>query len=425
MNRRELADAALAVLHDNDTGRFVKPSPRLYPFQWNWDSAFVAIGLAHVDAERARTEVRSLLEGQWTDGMVPHMVFHSVRVDYRPGPELWDSASCAGAPSVPTSGLSPPPVLATAVRVLHEAAPDRAFLEEVVPALDAWHAWFRHERVVDGLVAVLHPWESADNAPRFDAALARIDVEGVEAPRRTDLTLVDADERPTDLDYRRYVSLVASLRAVGYRPSPVTAAPFAYIDLPLNSILAVAEDDLAWLQRELGADDARASSAAVGIREALAGQWDEDAGAYRERDLHGAEAITESVADLFPLYAGVPDGERLRRLVHDQLLDPERYGPSPDSPWAVPTVSRASTAFQPRNYWRGPVWINVNWFFVRGLERCGLGAEAAALRELTLELVSQSGFSEYYEPTTGEPLGTGGFSWSAALTLDLLRDVRP
>jgi len=425
VSRTDLADQALAVLRDNDTGRFVKPSPRLYPFQWNWDSAFVVIGLAGVDPERARTEVRSLLEGQWADGMVPHIVFHSVRAEYRPGPEVWDSASCEGAPSVPTSGLAQAPVLATAVRFLHEASPDRAFLEEVVPALEASHAWFHRERAVDGLVAVLHCWESADNAPRFDRALARVDIEGVETPRRTDVTIVHPDERPTDVDYRRYLSLVTSLREVGYRPSPVTAAPFAYIDLPVNSILAVAEEDLAWLQREIGADASRADDAARGLREALGEMWDEKAGAYRERDLHGADSVTESIADLFPLYAGVPDGERLRRLVEEHLLAPERYGPSAEAPWAVPTVSRSSAAFDPRNYWRGPVWINMNWFLVRGLERCGAVSEAASLRELTLELVSRSGFSEYYEPTTGEPLGTPGFSWSAALTLDLLRDVRP
>jgi mannosylglycerate hydrolase len=419
-----LAERALAVLRENDMGHFVKPSPRLYPYQWNWDSAFVVIGLAGVDPGRARTEVRSLLSGQWADGMVPHIVFHSVRPDYRPGPELWDSHSCDGAPEVPTSGLTQPPVLATAVRVLNDAAPDRAFLAEVVPALEAWHTWFHRERIADGLVAVLHPWESADNAPRFDRALARVDIEGVDAPKRTDLRLIDATERPTDLEYRRFVGLVAALKGMRYRPRSPADAPFAYADLPVSSILAVAEDDLAGLQEEIGADASRAREAASRLRDAMAAMWDEEASAFRERDLHGTAAVTESVADLFPLYAGIADAERVRRLVHEQLLAPARYGPSPDAAWVVPTVSKSSPAFDPRNYWRGPVWINVNWFFVRGLERCGLTSEAAALRELTLELVSRSGFCEYYDPTSGAPLGTPGFSWSAALTLDLMRDVR-
>ncbi|MBA2296294.1 MAG: glycoside hydrolase [Actinobacteria bacterium] len=422
-----LTDDALAVLERNDMGEFVKPSQRLYPWQWNWDSAFVVIGLAGHAPERARTEVRSLLRGQWADGMIPHMVFHPQPVDYRPGPELWGSDGCEGAPPVATSGLIAPPVLATAARVLHEAAPDQAFLDEVVPKLEAWHQWFHRERTdaESGLMVIFHGWESADNAPRFDRALARIDIEGVEPIQRTDTGQIAADERPTDLDYRRYLALVYWLRDRGYRPAPPSSSPFAYLDLPLNSILSVAEDDLAFLQAETGADSQRARDAAARVREALGAMWDEDAGAYRERDLHGEEGVTGTVADLFPLYAGVPDDRQARRLVDEHLLAPERYGPSPTAPWAVTTVSKSSPDFDPRNYWRGPVWINVNWFLVRGLERFGFGAEADELRRLTLELVTRSGFSEYYEPTTGAALGTNEFSWSASLTLDLLRDVRP
>ena len=135
--------------------------------------------------------------------MVPHIVFHIPAPDYSPGPELWDSAACEQAPSVPTSGLTQPPVLATAVRVLHEASPDRSFLEEVVPALELWHAWFHSERGLDsGLVAIVHPWEGADNSPRFDRALARLEVDGELDFTRTDRQEIDASERPTDSDYR-------------------------------------------------------------------------------------------------------------------------------------------------------------------------------------------------------------------------------
>jgi hypothetical protein len=61
---------------------------------------------------------------------------------------------------------------------------------------------------------------------------------------------------------------------------------------------------------------------------------------------------------------------------------------------------------------------------IRGLERYGLDDEAERLRRLTLDLVSRSGFDEYYEPETGEPLGSSRFSWSASLALDLLHDRR-
>ena len=415
-----MIEHARTVLAANDMGSFVRPGKELYPHQWNWDSAFVALGLARVDPERGRAEVRSLLAGQWNDGMVPHIVFHVPAPDYFPGAELWDSAACEHAPAVPTSGLTQPPVLATAVRVLHEAAPDRSFLEDVLPALELWHAWLHNERATEsGLVAIVHPWEGADNSPRFDRTLARLEVDDDESViERTDRREIDASERPTDQDYLRYLYLVRRLQAHDYRPT-LEGWPFVFVDLTFNSILAAAESDLAWLWGEIGGDVARASAATERLRGALAARWDEAGAVYVEDD--GDPTTAEETIDaMFPLYAGVPKPDQARRLFDEALWAPTRFGPSADAPWAVTSASKSSPAFDPRRYWRGPVWVNVNWFFIQGLERYGLQTEAAELRRMTLELVSRSGFVEYYDPRTGEPLGVSEFSWSAALTLDLL-----
>jgi hypothetical protein len=37
-------------------------------------------------------------------------------------------------------------------------------------------------------------------------------------------------------------------------------------------------------------------------------------------------------------------------------------------------------------------------------------------------MVAKSGFAEYFDPNTAEPLGADNFSWTAALTIDLLHD---
>jgi hypothetical protein len=41
-------------------GAWTKAAPRLYPHQWNWDTAFIAIGWAHLDVRRAMTELEGL-----------------------------------------------------------------------------------------------------------------------------------------------------------------------------------------------------------------------------------------------------------------------------------------------------------------------------------------------------------------------------
>ena len=81
-----------------------------------------------------------------------------------------------------------------------------------------------------------------------------------------------------------------------------------------------------------------------------------------------------------------------------------------DSPW-----------FRPHKYWRGPVWVNMNWMIIDGLRRYGYDDHAEALAESTLEMIEKSGFFEYFDPLDGTPAGADNFSWTAALAIDLSR----
>jgi hypothetical protein len=71
----ELLNRAKAVLEVNQRGDYTVPAEGLYPHQWLWDSCFIAIGLRHYDLERAQKEILSLLRGQWSNGMMPNMIF--------------------------------------------------------------------------------------------------------------------------------------------------------------------------------------------------------------------------------------------------------------------------------------------------------------------------------------------------------------
>ena len=151
---------AAQILRDNDRGGYTVPTRGLYPFQWNWDSCFVALGWATFDLGRAFTEIETLFTGQWPDGMVPHIVFHEPDDGYFPGPQVWRT----GRPT-PTSGITQPPVLGFVLWRLHDEARDRELAEAraraLLPKAAAWHRWFHRARDPDGtgLVALLHPWE--------------------------------------------------------------------------------------------------------------------------------------------------------------------------------------------------------------------------------------------------------------------------
>ena len=72
MNKENLQVKAKQVLDANfneDKG-FTIPCEGLYPFQWNWDSGFIAIGFAHYDSNKAKREIEALLSAQWENGFI-------------------------------------------------------------------------------------------------------------------------------------------------------------------------------------------------------------------------------------------------------------------------------------------------------------------------------------------------------------------
>jgi glucosylglycerate hydrolase len=50
----------------------------------------------------------------------------------------------------------------------------------------------------------------------------------------------------------------------------------------------------------------------------------------------------------------------------------------------------------------------------------GEKARAEVLRREALDQLGEKGFAEYFEPFTGEPLGSDDQSWTAAVALDWL-----
>ena len=77
------------ILRKNDKGGFTVPTSGLYPYQWNWDSVFVAMGFATFDESRACREIETVFDAQWNNGFVPHIIFRRDDPDYFPGPSVW------------------------------------------------------------------------------------------------------------------------------------------------------------------------------------------------------------------------------------------------------------------------------------------------------------------------------------------------
>jgi hypothetical protein len=67
----QLVQQAQLVLDLNWNGEYTQPGPRLYPHQWSWDSALIAMGYAHYAQDRATTEITHLFDSQWDNGLLP------------------------------------------------------------------------------------------------------------------------------------------------------------------------------------------------------------------------------------------------------------------------------------------------------------------------------------------------------------------
>ena len=427
MKVASLADEARRVLRQNDTGSFVKPSPNQYPHQWNWDAALIAMGLATFDVPRAQAEVRKLLEGQWQDGMVPHILYHNGPSDYFPTPDFWQTDRNPNAPTVQTSGLTQPPILATAVRAIFARDEDKnrahSFVLEVYPKLLAWHRWFRAARDPEdtGLVALIHPWESGmDNSTRWTEALGRVEATDVPDYERHDRQHVAADERPVKSDYDRFMALIGHYRDAAWDAGTLyRTAPFCVQDTFTNAVLHRADEDLLFLAELIAEPTDEIRNWLQRTRQAFDTHfWNEADGVYYDFDLRSGQPVRENTCATFaPLYAGLADDAQAARLVEAHLLNPDEYAPDEHTRYFLPSAAKNSLYFEPKRYWRGPVWVNINWLVVQGLRRYGYADVAETVTAHTLELTRRGGFAEYYDPRDGTPCGAREFSWSAALVL--------
>ncbi|HEY60973.1 MAG TPA: hypothetical protein G4N92_09905 [Anaerolineae bacterium] len=263
--------------------------------------------------------------------------------------------------------VTKPPILAWAALKIHEIDPDFDFLHEIYNPLVRWNAWWFRENDdnQDGIVQYNHPYSSGlDDSPLWDHGMP------VDSP-----------------DINTYLFIQMKSLAI------------------IAEILNKPSDAVSWLER-----------AQKLVERIIDYFWDEKIGAFLP--FHKNKTIwTLTPFNLYPLWTGkLPNNLRDRIIEH--LRNPlEFFGD-----YMLPSVARNDPAYDSDKMWRGPVWININYFFIEALQQVCEFDLAKIIREKTLKLImSNFGIYEYYNSITGEP-GTNAasvFGWTAALFIDL------
>ena len=408
--------AQKTLLGNRKKGYTLPTNNKLYPAQWNWDSAFIALGYSYFNLNYALKEITTLLEGQWKDGMIPHILFHNTNTNYYPNYTAWNCGN-----KIRSSGITQPPILATILKLILDknkiSNKQTKEIKKIIKKIIKFHEWFIKFRdpKKTGLVSILHPWESGyDNSPIWDGPMEKVIIEKNLKYKRADNKIVRPDQRPLNIDYDRYVSIKNNLRKKKYNPKEIfKSSLFNVVDIGFNSLFLKANKDLIQILNKFNMDTSKLSNYVKVTEKNILKLYDKKKGVFFSKDIRNNKKIyIPSITNYFILFADLDNN-----FINNKLIKNLKNYNKNDK-YFFSSIKPSHNSFEEKRYWRGPVWINCNWFIYQGLKNKDLKF-SNSVKKKTIKLLEKSKFYEYFSCKNGQPMGAKNFSWSASLYLDL------
>lgn len=399
------------------------------------------MGFAHFDIDKACNEISTLFSAQWKNGFLPHIVYwdQSALNDYFPGPDIYDIQRSPHAPDhILTSGLTQPPLHAFVLELMLEITKNDQRVVNLVKKLFApifsFHQYLYENRdpYNEGLVYIHHNWESGtDNSPTWDVIFESIrhlvpddDIISL----RKDVQHIKRDQRPKNFDYNCYLYLLDIIKNSNYEDQKIfEKTPLAVQDPLFNALLIRSNEALIKLAHLAGENDkiSQIDKWYVKSLEAIDKLYDPKEGVYFPFDLINKKMIRKLTNSCFaPIITSLPTQERILRI--KKIMKREKFGGLQKENYLCPSYDCTAADFEFQRYWRGPVWINMNWLLIRGFHRHDEVDFAKQIARDSIELVEKNGFFEYFDPRrekkNGKNHGYGSdqFSWTAALLIDTI-----
>lgn len=369
--------------------RWIFPKPDGTQDLWTifeWDAFFNALEASVEDKELARLEIEAVLDAQYDTGNIPN----------------WRSAH-SGSPD-----RAQPPVGAFAVLKIYYRLNDITILANAYDRLKKFHQYWtapaingnpRRDGNSDGLLE----WGSDtdklfEGMPEWE--------KGVSGTQRA------AWESGED-DLPNYDNV----------PFDEKTGTLTLNCIDLSSLYALDAEMMMRIAGLLGKkEDAEIFKKEYETIKEKINQhlWNQDF--YYDRYWDGVYSTHKAASNFYPLIAGIPEEERVKKLLEHLSSAKEFWGD-----YVLPTISRDNPAFKDQQYWRGTIWPPTNYLVYQGLKRYGLDEVAAefAVKSATLFLNSWLNFGlcrENYNSVTGEGGGQRYQSWGPLFALILLED---
>ncbi|MDX1607666.1 MAG: hypothetical protein R3251_00440 [Candidatus Spechtbacterales bacterium] len=402
-NIREEAKRVLLNNFEATGKRYITPAWPHYRYQWVWDSSFHAISASELGLDDiAKNEIRQLFKYQDSRGWIPHFIYHGYYAKW--DAEMW----LYGKGLRPkTSSLVGQPVIAQAV----EAINDKNFSAEVAEPLVKFYKYFIEYRDAYNVVSIISHRESGrDAAPEFDFFRPVL-------PKRFNRLNGFLDFLFTlFIDFRNLL--------LGWDEEKILQrGPFNVKDVGEHTIFIdglyslkniLKSVDMLYLFPNIDEAIKRSINALIDTC------WDkEDKRFYPVRVGHGMLKDHYSIGNIMPLIIKDLPREMVEGIVKD-IKDPNLFW----TKYPLPSVSVSDSEFLPDKIfpiWRGPTWINTNWFIIRALVQHGETDAAKEIAERSKEMIKRKGYWEFYDPYTGEGMRIEDFAWSTlVVTFDKL-----
>lgn len=251
-----------------------------------------------------------------------------------------------GRPNGDFSNITQPPLLAWSALSVYRTTGNRRFLENCYPKIERYLRWCSRNRDRDrnGLLEWKRSDESGmDNSSRFNRG-------------------------------------------------------FKFDAVDFSSIYANDLECLYQISEEIGRTDPGLREAAEKVhRKIRRSCWNRKQQFFFDRYPSGRFSPCKTACGFLPLFSGSATEKQAAALVA-HLQDKRSFF----TPLPVPSEAIDSPTFD-NNMWRGPVWLNYNFFIIEGLRRYGYHDLAAVIRERTIREVErwyrrEGTIFEFYDP---------------------------